>query len=1057
MASKKDRKSENDKIVTEAKERFTKCEDWEADTRRKFIEDLKFANADPDNGWQWDAAITTNRINDDKPCLTINKTRQHNLIITNDAKQNKPGVNIKPVGDGASYDAAQVFEGVVRHVEYQSNAEQAYDTASMFQVQGGVGYWRIVTDYVSDDSFDQEIYIRRVKNPMAVYLDPDITQADGSDARFGFVFEDIPCDQFKAEYPDESEYLSNSTFGVEGNWAGKDTVRICEYYRKENKKDRLWAMTIPEGFEGAGEQVIVRQSVMTDEQKALLELVKDAEGTTSREILTDEIMWYKIAGNRVIDSRPWPGKYIPIVRVVGEETIIEGKLDRKGHTRGMKDAQRMYNYWPLSLDTPIPTPTGWTKMGDIEVGDTILDDAGKPTNVRGMSDVFLDRKCFRVTFDDGSEIVADAEHPWVVEERGKRKAATWEWTKKKLTTADLRPGDHFIDVAKPLELPSADLAVDPYALGVWLGDGTSAGGGITASVDDASGMADALSAAGVNVGDPVLTATAMRIPTYGLTSDLRKAGVLGDKHIPTVYLRGSFDQRLALLQGLMDTDGNINKTTRQCSFDNSNPVIMAGVVELIRSLGMKAFVYALAGRTKRFPNGETYSCAPSQRVTFTSDLPVFRMERKAKIQNALRKSHARRTKRHGIIAIVEVTSVPVRCVSIDSPSHLFLAGPSMVPTHNTSEATAQVALQTKTPYIAPAEAIENFEDYWKKANTSNAAVLPYNALSEDGKEIPRPQREQPPQMASAYIQGMQICENQMMMSSGQYQSQFGQNENATSGKAINERQRQGDTATYHFIDGLAVGIRFTGMILIDLIPKIYDTERVIRILAKDGTESHIQVDPSAEVAYQSAGAMPSDQQMDDVSRTVAAIFNPSVGRYEVESDIGPGYATRRQEAFNAMTQIASQNQEFMKVAGDLLFKSADFPLADELAERWSRIIPKNITGEAPAPEVQQMQQMIEQMQNTIVELNQKLQSKDGDLNVKEYDATTRRISAVGNSGPMITPEQIQPVLMQLLQQLLSSGGPEEPQAGFEQPQPVQPEPPQMGMQQPMQPPQQGMM
>ncbi|UIY28710.1 hypothetical protein LZK73_18440 [Neorhizobium galegae] len=292
----------------------------------------------------------------------------------------------------------------------------------------------------------------------------------------------------------------------------------------------------------------------------------------------------------------------------------------------------------------------------------------------------------------------------------------------------------------------------------------------------------------------------------------------------------------------------------------------------------------------------------------------------------------------------------------------------MVPTHNTSEATGQVALQTKTPWVAAAEAIENHEEYWKNANTSNAAVLPYNALGEDGQVIPPPRREQPPQMASAYIQGMQICENQMMMSSGQYQSQFGENENATSGKAINERQRQGDTATYHFIDGLAVGIRFTGKILVDLIPKVYDTERVIRILAKDGTESEIRIDPKADTAYQKA-QQPDPEEAND-TKSVAAIFNPSVGRYEVESDVGPGYATRRQEAFNAMTQIASQNEKFMDIGGDLLWKAADFPMADELAERWSRIIPKNITGEGPPPEVQHMEQAIKQLEGTIVEPQQ---------------------------------------------------------------------------------------
>src|SRR6185503_15508478 len=161
------------RIIAEAKQRFAYCEEWEGDARKGFIEDLKFANADPDNNWQWDDQLRTYRQDRRKPCLTINKTRQHNLQIINDAKQNKPGVNIRPVGDGATYDAAQTYEGVVRHIEYQSNAEAAYDTATSFQVQGGIGYWRVVTDYVSNDSFDQEIFIKREKNPLQLFLDPD--------------------------------------------------------------------------------------------------------------------------------------------------------------------------------------------------------------------------------------------------------------------------------------------------------------------------------------------------------------------------------------------------------------------------------------------------------------------------------------------------------------------------------------------------------------------------------------------------------------------------------------------------------------------------------------------------------------------------------------------------------------------------------------------------------------------------------------------------------------------------------------------------------------------
>lgn len=686
-------KPQDVKIIEEGKKRFKRCEDWESEFRPRERQDMKFANADPDNLWQWDSTVYGGRNDLGKPCLTINKVRQHNLQIINDAKQNKPGVNIRPVGDGATYDAAQVFEGVVRHIEYQSNAEQVYDTATTFQVQGGVGYWYVDTDYVSDDSFDQEIYLRRVKNPDSIYLDPDISEADGSDARFGFIFDDLSRDAFDLQYPDYKDDAGASVIGNTGdNWTSGEHVRVAVYYRRQQKKDKLISFVDA----NAGVNVVVRNSKILPEVSILLEMAKQAEKAggppvMSRDIVTDDVEWFKIAGNCIIDRGAWLGKYIPIVRVIGEETVIEGKMDRKGHTRSMKDAQRMYNYW-------------------------------------------------------------------------------------------------------------------------------------------------------------------------------------------------------------------------------------------------------------------------------------------------------------------------------------------------TSEATAQVALQTKSPYIAPAEAIEGLETYWEKLNLDNSSVLPYNALREDGSAIPPPQRAQPPQMAQAYIEGMKICENQLMMASGQYQSQFGANENATSGKAINERQRQGDNATYHYIDNLAVAIRFTGKILIDLIPRIYDTERVIRILAKDGTESQVQIQPNAAEAHQELQTDAKDKH------AVTAIFNPNVGRYEVESDVGPGYATRRQEAFNAMSQIAAQNPEFMKIAGDLLFKAMDAPMADELADRWKKIIPPNITGDAPPPEVTQLQGQLQQAHDAVAALQGQLTDKDKELSIKSYDATTKRLAAMGNAGPIVTADQIQPLIRQTLYSMLMGGDPEQAGEGAEPPQ-----------------------
>ena len=181
--------TKEEEILTEAKSRFRQCVNWEAEARVRFDFDYKFANGDAHNQYQWDQAIVQDRLANRQPVLTINKTQQHNLQIINDAKQNKPGVNIRPVGENASFEAAQVFQEVVRHIEYISNAESVYDNATSFQVQGGVGYWRVTTDYVDARSFNQEIYIRPIKDPRAVYLDPDINEDDGSDARFGYIFQ----------------------------------------------------------------------------------------------------------------------------------------------------------------------------------------------------------------------------------------------------------------------------------------------------------------------------------------------------------------------------------------------------------------------------------------------------------------------------------------------------------------------------------------------------------------------------------------------------------------------------------------------------------------------------------------------------------------------------------------------------------------------------------------------------------------------------------------------------------------------------------------------------
>jgi hypothetical protein len=505
--AKKAKQDERD-IVDEAQKRFDRCEKWESTARARWLDDLKFANADAYNMWQWPQQVLQNRgmgTGDERPNLTVNKTRQHCLQVINDARQNKSSIKIIPTGDKATKESADVVEGLVRHIEYISNAQSAYGTAIRYQVQAGLGFTRVVTDYAGDDTLDQDIFIKRVNDPLAVYLDPDCQEADGSDARFGFVFERIPKDLFDLKYPKYKEVatdqaLSNSDF----SWDMEDHVMVCEYYRKvETDSDKIVYVKDPM----TGEEV---QGLLSEVPDALKPYVVD-DPAKQRVIANHKIEWRKIVGSTVVEERPWPGKYIPIVPWVGETTVIDGILDRKGHTRALIDPQRIYNY-------------------------------------------------------------------------------------------------------------------------------------------------------------------------------------------------------------------------------------------------------------------------------------------------------------------------------------------------NSSAAVEYGALQSKIPYVGAAQAIEGNEDYWETANTTNHSILPYNHLDDAGNVMPPPQRQAPPMSAPVFIQGMVNAAEDMRMVSGQYQAEMGAPSNETSGVAIERRQRQGDNATYHYIDHQAMAMRFLGKIIVDLIPKIYETKRILKIMAEDGSSTDVQIDPSRPTA-----------------------------------------------------------------------------------------------------------------------------------------------------------------------------------------------------------------
>ena len=661
-------------IIAEARLRFTRCQAHESLARDNALADTRFANGDAYNNWQWPNDVRSNR--GDRPCLTQNKIRQHNLHIVNDARQHKAAIKVTPTGGGATFEAAQVFSAIIRRIEYQSKAMDAYSTAIYHQVESGIGYVRVVTDYADDDSFDQEIFIRRVKDPRTVFLDPDAQEYDKGDMRFAFCFIDTPRKEFEAKYPD-AKADEGPSLDYSDDWDSKEHVREAEYWRRGEKTDTLHLLT-----DGS----TVRESALPAGAKARLPIVK------SRDVAEASIEWFQLAGGKIVDRKVWPGRYIPIVPFIGEEITVDGQMDRKGHTRALIDAQRMYNYW-------------------------------------------------------------------------------------------------------------------------------------------------------------------------------------------------------------------------------------------------------------------------------------------------------------------------------------------------NSAAVEQVALQGKSPYIAPSRAIEGVETYWNTANTVNHPYLPYNDMDDSGQPIAKPERSVPPQMAQAYLQGMATSREDMMMVSGQYQAEMGAPGNERSGVAIQQRQREGDTATYHYIDNQAKGIRQVGRICLDLIPKIYDVARVIKIMAADGTQSDVDLDPRAQQAHQhvmpGAPGQPAvpvspeqaqQAQEDPAQPDPRVIFNPAVGRYDVEADVGPPFGTQREEAYNAISQIIQASPDLVHVAGDLLFKSADFPLADELAERLKRGVPPQFMG-GPSPQVLQLQQQVQQttqhgqaiaqqadaevarLKAEIATLREQAKDKSAGASIDDYRAETERLKAVAAADP----------------------------------------------------------
>ena len=672
-------------IISVAKSRFTMAVSAYSESREDELDDLRFYAGSPDNQWQWPADVLSTRgsvqgqtINA-RPCLTINKLPQHVRQVTNDQRQNRPSGKVIPVDDKADVEVAEIFDGLVRHIEYISDADVAYDTACENQVSYGEGYIRLLTEYCDDDTFNQDIKIGRIRNSFSVYMDPTIQDPCGSDAQWCFITEDLTKEDYERQFPDAQPISSMMQQGVGdasiSQWVSENTVRIAEYFYIEHEKATLHL------YYG-------NVTTMKGSPEDLEMAATGMKPIRTRVVDIKKVKWCKINGFEVLESQDWAGSSIPVVRVVGNEFEVDGRIYVSGIVRNAKDAQRMYNYW-------------------------------------------------------------------------------------------------------------------------------------------------------------------------------------------------------------------------------------------------------------------------------------------------------------------------------------------------TSQEAEMLALAPKAPFIGYGGQFEGYEQQWKTANTTNWPYLEVNPDVTDGagSVLPLPQRAPPPLPQTGLIQAKMGASDDIKGTTGQYDSSLGQTSNERSGKAILARERQADVGTYHYVDNLARAVRYITRQIVDLVPKIYDTERIARIIQIDGETSTIKVNPNQP--------MPVNKIMDQQGIVLEKIYNLGVGKYDVCVTTGPSYMTKRQEALEAMAQLLQGNPQLWSVAGDLFIKNMDWPGAQEMSKRFAKTIdPKIMEGGDESPEMQaakmqmeamgqEMEQMHSMLQNVAKSMEaQDLERKNYEAQIKAFDAETKRISAV-QAG--MTFEQIQDIVQGTIAAALDTG------------------------------------
>lgn len=599
-------------ILEEARKRFADVSDRDQKNRDRAKAATKFVYV---SGQQWDSKIRTARDAEGSPTLEFPQLKQFVNQVVNDMRQGRPGIRVHAAGSLASKETADILQGMARGIEYESQAEAAYDSGFSNSVVGGRGYWRVCTEYESAKSFNQNLRIKRVADPLTVYPDIDYQEPDGSDQNFCFVTESMKRGEFEKRYPKAKAVGWGSAADTKDWYPDKDTILVADYYRRVAVDRTLVVMN--DGAIGWKDELpkILPPGITIERER-------DAQDY--------RVEWHVLGGGEeVLESHDWPGTIVPVIICVGDEVMIDGERMFDGLISQAMDAQRLYNY-----------------------------------------------------------------------------------------------------------------------------------------------------------------------------------------------------------------------------------------------------------------------------------------EQSAKAQNLM--------------------------------------------------------MQPISPYIGPKEAFDGLETVWQQANTKKLSYLPYNAYDEQERPVQPPSRIMPPQVPTGWAESSQSMKQDMKSIIGMYENSLGLHGQEVSGRAILAREKQGDNATFHFVDNLSRAIALTGRIIVELIPHYYDTQRIVTTVGTDDTRELVTInekDPLQAIAK------------NDVT----------VGDYAVTVEAGPSYSTKREEVRESLMALVQSFPQVMGVAGDIIAGTLDFDGSDDLAERMKVMLP---------PPVQQMLAAKEQKQDPkLAAANAKLEQtvKEGHAAVAQVQGEAQKV------------------------------------------------------------------